>query len=102
MPSLRSQLNYEPKELQFGTSGRRGLIVDLTQLEIYINVMAELEYLQSLDPEEGGIRQGDEIYYALDLRPSSPVLSEAVERAVADAGMRSVNLGRIPTPALMY
>ncbi len=101
MPDLRSKLNYEPKELQFGTSGRRGLIVDLTQLEIYINVLAELEYLQSLASEEGGIRQGDEIYYALDLRPSSPMLSEAVEAAVADAGMRSVNLGRIPTPALM-
>lgn len=102
MPTLRSLLSYEPKELQFGTSGRRGLIVDLTQLEIYINVTAELEYLQSLAPEEGGIRKGDEIYYALDLRPSSPVLCEAVEAAVADAGMRGVNLDLIPTPALMY
>ncbi len=102
MPTLRSRLNYEPKDLQFGTSGRRGLIVDLTQLEIYINVTAELEYLQSLTPEEGGIRKGDDVYYAADLRPSSPVLCEAVEQAVADAGMRSVSLGRIPTPALMY
>ncbi len=102
MPTLRSKLNYEPKELQFGTSGRRGLIVDLTQLEIYINVTAELEYLLSLTSQEGGIRKGDEIYYATDLRPSSPVLCEAVEQAVEDAGMRSMNLGRIPTPALMY
>ena len=41
MPTLLSQLNYTPKELQFGTSGRRGLIVDLTQLEIYVNVIAD-------------------------------------------------------------
>jgi len=102
MPTLRSQLNHVPKVLQFGTSGRRGLIVDLTQLEIYINVTAELEYLKSLAPEAGGIRPGDVFYYALDLRPSSPALCEAAERAIADAGMRGVNLGQIPTPALMF
>ena len=102
MPTLRSQLNHTPQQLQFGTSGRRGLIVHLTQLEIYINVTAEVEYLLSLSPEDGGIRPGDNFYYATDLRPSSPVLCEAVERALADAGVRVVNLGRIPTPALMY
>jgi len=101
MPTLRSQLNHSPKELQFGTSGRRGLIVDLTQLEIYISLTGELEYLQSLPFDEGGIRKGDDFYYALDLRPSSPFLCQAVERALFDAGMRGVNLGRIPTPALM-
>jgi phosphomannomutase len=102
MSTLRSQLNYTPKELQFGTSGRRGLIVDLTQLEIYINVTAEVEYLLSLMPEDGGIHRGDDFYYATDLRPSSPKLCEAVERALTDSGMRVINLGRIPTPALMH
>ena len=101
MPTLRSQLNHIPKQLQFGTSGRRGLIVDLTQLEIYINVTAEVEYLLSLAPEDGGIHKGDDFYYATDLRPSSPLLCEAVERALTDSGMRTVNLGQIPTPALM-
>ncbi len=101
MSTLRAHLNYTPKELGFGTSGRRGLVADLTQLEIYINVTAEIEYLQSLPPEEGGIRKGDEFYFALDLRPSSPHLCEAVEQAIEDAGMRGINLGRIPTPALM-
>src|ERR1700679_2521756 len=102
MPTLRSQLNYTPKELQFGTSGRRGLIVDLTQLEIYINVTAEVEYLLALTPDDGGIRPHDDFYYATDLRPSSPQLCEAVERALTDSGMRVINLGQIPTPALMY
>jgi phosphomannomutase len=102
MLALRSNLNYTPKALQFGTSGRRGLIVDLTQLEIYINVTAEVEYLLSLAPDDGGIRKSDDFYYATDLRPSSPQLCEAVERALTDAGMRVVNLGKIPTPALMY
>src|ERR1035438_10211352 len=93
---LSSQLNYTPKELQFGTSGRRGLIVDLTQLEIYVNVTAELEYLRTLSPEAGGIRKGEDFYYALDLRPSSPFLCEAVERALSDAGMRAISLGQVP------
>ena len=46
--TLRSLLKYEPQDLKFGTSGRRGLVADLTQLEVYINALAELEYLQSL------------------------------------------------------
>ena len=53
--TLRSRLDYEPRILRFGTSGRRGEVVHLTQLEIYINALAELEYLQSLPAAEGGI-----------------------------------------------
>ena len=39
MDSLRSRLNYEPQVLGFGTSGRRGKVVDLTQLEVYLNAL---------------------------------------------------------------
>jgi phosphomannomutase len=108
--SLRSRLNYEPQELGFGTSGRRGKVVDLTQLEVYLNALAELEYLQSLSPPEGGIQRGDTFYFASDLRPSSTEfvpgeqgrgeIAQAIVAAIGDAGMQAVNLGRIPTPAL--
>ncbi|MCX6620799.1 MAG: phosphomannomutase, partial [Acidobacteria bacterium] len=108
--TLRSRLGYEPRELKFGTSGRRGEVVDLTQLEVYINVVAELRYLQSLPRDEGGITAGEEFYFAYDLRPSSTAwwpdpegrgeLAQAIDRAVRDSGMYPVNLGRIPTPAL--
>ena len=110
MNSLRSRLKYEPQVLGFGTSGRRGKVVDLTQLEIYLNALAELEYLQSLSPADGGIKGGDPFYFAYDLRPSSSEfvsqeqgrgeLAQAIVAAVGDAGMQAVNLGRIPTPAL--
>src|SRR5438552_1699488 len=100
--TLRSALTYTPRELAFGTSGRRGRVADLTQLEIYINALAELEYLQSIAPEDGGIVRGQEFYLAYDLRPSSPRIGQAIERAIRDAGMRPVNLGTIPTPALAY
>ncbi len=108
--SLRSSLQYEPRELEFGTSGRRGKVVDLTQLEVYINALAELEYLQSLDASEGGIVRGQDFFFARDLRPSSDSFVPAFEgrgeivqtivAAIRDAGMRPINLGAIPTPAL--
>lgn len=107
---LRCHLTYEPVPLKFGTSGRRGKVVDLTQLEIYTNVLAEIRYLQSLDQQEGGIKRGDDFYFAYDLRPSSTSyveegrggLSQAVEQALKDEGMHPINLGAIPTPALTY
>ena len=108
--SLRSSLQYQPRELEFGTSGRRGKVVDLTQLEVYINALAELEYLQSLAKLEGGIVRGEEFFFARDLRPSSDSyvpelggrgeIAQAIVAAVRDAGMRAINLGAIPTPAL--
>ena len=108
--SLRSRLSYQPQVLRFGTSGRRGEVVHLTQLEIYTNALAELQYLQSLAPSEGGIRQGDEFYFGYDLRPSSTrfvaeengrgEIAQAIVRAIGDAGMKPVNVGAVPTPAL--
>jgi phosphomannomutase len=108
--TLREQLRYEPQPLQFGTSGRRGEVIHLTQLEVYINALGELEFLLSLPVGQGGIRPEDEFYFAADLRPSSTAyvpemggrgeLAQAIERAIRDAGLRPVWLGRIPTPAL--
>ncbi|MFM8330165.1 MAG: hypothetical protein ACKN9T_00580 [Candidatus Methylumidiphilus sp.] len=108
--TLYSKLDHEPQELRFGTSGRRGEVVHLTQLEVYINALAELEYLQSLPLSEGGITPGEDFYFAYDLRPSSsryldgyPIrgeLVQAIAQAIRDSGMRPINLGQIPTPAL--
>jgi phosphomannomutase len=108
--SLAQSLAYAPRDLAFGTSGRRGLVADLTQLEVYLNARAELDYLLTLPRAAGGIVAGDAFYLAHDLRPSSiarvPVangrggLAQAIHRAVSDAGLRTVNLGAIPTPAL--
>lgn len=108
--SLESSLSYQPQELRFGTSGRRGEVLHLTQLEIYINAFAELDYLQTLPASCGGIARGEDFYFACDLRPSSTAyvaeqggrgeIAQAVERAIRDSGLNPVYLGRIPTPAL--
>jgi phosphomannomutase len=109
-PTLRDRLTYQPRELKFGTSGRRGEVIHLSQLEIYINALSELEYLLSLPPAEGGITAGDTFYFATDLRPSSTAfvpeqggrgeIAQTILRAISDAGLLPVYLGRIPTPAL--
>lgn len=109
---FKHRLEHEPVPLKFGTSGRRGRVADLTQLEVYLNAFAELQYLQSLPVEAGGIRKGDEFFYAYDLRPSSTryvpaqqgrgELAQAVEAAIIHARMKPVNLGAIPTPALAF
>ncbi|MEQ1740412.1 MAG: hypothetical protein ABL884_10940 [Methyloglobulus sp.] len=111
-PTLRECLTYDPKELQFGTSGRRGEVVHLTQLEVFINAVAELEFLQSLAKADGGIVRGEEFYYARDLRPSSSAyvieqqgrgeLAQAIELAIRYTGMIPINEGMIPTPALSH
>ncbi len=101
-PSLQSQLLHLTNCV-LGTSGRRGRVTDLTQLEIYINVTAELRFLLSLPRAAGGIEAGEGFYFAHDLRPSSvSSLGPAVERAIRDAGLQPVNLGAIPTPALAF
>lgn len=108
--SLGAALAYTPVPLAFGTSGRRGRVVDLTQLEVYLNARAELDYLLARTPADGGIRSGQTFYCAHDLRPSSTrrvpaqghrgALMQAVIAAARDAGLVPANLGAIPTPAL--
>ncbi|NQU09194.1 hypothetical protein HQ590_00260, partial [bacterium] len=108
--SLGSRLIASPPPLRFGTSGRRGEVVHLTQLEVYLNALAELEFLQSRPRSAGGIARGEEFFLAYDLRPSSSrfvpeqegrgEIAQAIVRAIRDAGLTPVNLGRIPTPAL--
>lgn len=110
--TLREKLDYEPVELRFGTSGRRGRVVDLTQLEIWINARAELEFLKTLPKDQGGIEAGEDVFIASDLRPSSVrfvqemggrgEIVQAVCEAVRAAGCTPVFEGFIPTPALAY
>ncbi len=92
----------QPTQLRFGTSGLRGLVSDITDLEAYINTRGFLDYLSGI----GEIESGDTVCLAGDLRPSTDSpdhsIMRAVARAVEDAGLQVENLGKIPTPALAY
>jgi phosphomannomutase len=95
--SMPTFLSYTPVPLAFGTSGLRGLVKDITDLEAYINVKGAIRYLLSI----GDISAGSGIVLAGDLRPSTDRLMKASLRAVTDSGCRVENAGKIPTPALV-
>ena len=83
----------EPRALSFGTSGLRGLVSDITDLEAYINTRGFLDFV--------GARDGA-VALAGDLRPSTERILGAVARAIREAGCDVEYLGRIPTPALTF
>jgi phosphomannomutase len=98
MASLLDKLTYEPVELSFGTSGLRGLVTDMTDLECYINTIAFMDFIV----ESGGHKMGDPVYVGGDLRDSTPRITAAVCRAISDHGCVPVYCGLLPTPALAY
>jgi phosphomannomutase len=87
-----------PTPLAFGTSGLRGLVTDITDLETYINTLGYLEYLLEI----GGIAKGETVTIARDLRESSPRIAQAVAKAIEDFGCVVEDIGQLPTPALTY
>src|SRR5918995_127259 len=95
--SMPTFLSYTPVPLAFGTSGLRGLVKDITDIEAYINVKAALRYLLSI----GDIRPGSTVVIAGDLRPSTDRIMRACAQAIVDSGCHVENAGKIPTPALI-
>ncbi len=75
---------------KFGTSGLRGLVVDLTEDLIHDHVRAFLSACPT----------GGRVFVGWDLRPSSPEIADAVISAVRDAGLIATRCGALPTPAL--
>ena len=98
-PTFRGR---RPTVLGFGTSGLRGLVTDITDLEAYINTRGFLDYLFRV----GDAAPGDTVCIAGDLRPSTDgddrSIMRVVARAIQDAGLKADNLGKLPTPALTY
>ncbi|MEO8876620.1 MAG: hypothetical protein ABI461_13600, partial [Polyangiaceae bacterium] len=93
---IPSFLNYTPNALGFGTSGLRGLVTDITDLETYINVKGALAYLLAI----GDTKAESGVVLAQDLRPSSDRILLACIRAIEDMGCSVEYAGKIPTPAL--
>jgi len=97
-PGQSSFLKKEIVELSFGTSGLRGLVGDMTDLECYINTKAFIGYLIGIKD----ISRGDTICIGGDLRPSTARIMAAVTMAIEHSGCKPDNCGLIPTPALAF
>lgn len=86
----------ESSQVKFGTSGARGLVADMNDRVCFAYALGFLHYaaVQVENPF-------DRIAVACDLRESSPRIVRAVMRAAAHFGVRPVDCGAIPTPALV-
>ena len=80
--------------LKFGTSGVRGLVTEMSDLECYLYAKAYSEYLK----RTGTTR----VAVAGDLRSSTPRIMRAVAFAVSEAGLQLENVGFAPTPMLAF
>ena len=79
--------------VRFGTSGARGLAVDMTSEVCFAYTLA---FLKAISATSGRIA------LAMDLRPSSPGIASACVAAIQYAGLQVDFCGSIPTPALAY
>lgn len=75
---------------KFGTSGLRGLVVELSPELVSDHVGA---FLAACDVGTG-------LFVGRDLRPSSPTIAEAVIEAALTRGFDVTDCGDVPTPAL--
>lgn len=82
------------REMNFGTSGLRGLVDQMTDAVCAGWTSAFIAYLAS------GSRRPAAVLVGRDLRPSSPRIAAACCRAVIDAGATAIDCGAVPTPAL--
>jgi len=82
--------------LKFGTSGLRGLAVELAGAPSWRYTRAFLDYLG----KSGGIAPGARVLVGQDLRESSPAIAGAVIDAIGAAGFAAIDCGTLSTPAL--
>lgn len=75
---------------KFGTSGLRGLVVELTPALVGDHVRAFL----------AACPVGTGLWVGRDLRASSPAIAGMVMEAATAAGHRVIDCGEVPTPAL--
>jgi phosphomannomutase len=84
--------------LKFGTSGLRGLSVDLEGPATALYATAFARHLLAA----GIARTGDEILIGRDFRASSPAISAIAIAALRKAGFTPRDCGTLPTPALAF
>jgi phosphomannomutase len=82
--------------VKFGTSGLRGLSVDLVGRTTALYVTAFAQYLLGT----GRAVQGDDVYVGMDFRDSSPSISGMAIQVLQASGLNPVHVGTLPTQAL--
>jgi len=88
-----------PSSLKFGTSGLRGLVVELNDVPAFAYARAFAEMLK----EDGSAAaSGNVVLVGRDLRESSPSIAQLCCAALKESGLMPLDCGALPTPALAY
>lgn len=87
-----------PCSLKFGTSGLRGLAVELNGCPAFAYTRAFAEMLK----ESGSAASRNVVLIGRDLRESSPSIAQICCAALQEAGLIPLDCGALPTPALAY
>ena len=86
----------EKSGVNFGTSGVRGQVVDLSDEVCWAYAVGFIQYLQ----ETKQLQSGATVGIAGDYRTSTDRMMGVLSQAIVDQGFEPVNLGKIPSPAL--
>lgn len=85
--------------LKFGTSGLRGLVVELNGVPAFAYTRAFAEMLK----EDGSAAASrNVVLVGRDLRESSPSIAQLCCAALQESGLTPLDCGALPTPALAY
>ena len=87
----------ESSGVKFGTSGARGLVTAMTDEVCYAYTLGFLQFLE--DTQE--ISNNSPVAVGGDLRTSTDRIICAVCRAVSNKGYNAINLGKLPSPAVV-
>ncbi|UVF22032.1 phosphomannomutase [Microvirga terrae] len=88
-----------PSSLKFGTSGLRGLVVELNGVPAFAYTRAFAEMLK----EDGSAATSrNVVLVGRDLRESSPSIAQLCCAALHESGLVPLDCGALPTPALAY
>jgi phosphomannomutase len=85
--------------LKFGTSGLRGLVVELDGVPAFAYTRA---FAAMLREDGSAAASRNRVLVGRDLRDSSPSIAQLCCAALRESGLVPVNCGALPTPALAF
>jgi len=96
---MNHRLEIPQSSLKFGTSGLRGLVVELDGNPAFAYARAFAEMLK----EDGSAAVSQNVVLVgRDLRASSPSIAQLCCGALRESGLVPLDCGALPTPALAY
>jgi phosphomannomutase len=95
MTAIKIQDLMQQSGVGFGTSGARGLVTQMTDKVCFAYTLG---FLQHVTGHDG--KKPEAVAIAGDLRPSTQRIMLAIAEAAESLGIKAINCGEIPSPAV--